>query len=146
MSAEVAVTSCLRRSCVDGSCATVGNDMPKDTSNYLWSSLNKASRLLHPFFIMERLSSTPNTGTSRLFASTDQQIVMTHSGKHVGNSPGKSSHDSHDVASHYHQTDGPSLNEQIRRRAFELYVEHGRQPGDGVADWLQAEREFHKRS
>src|SRR5207248_1499309 len=67
MSAEVAATSCLRRSCVDGSCRTVCNDMPKDTSKHLRSFLNKASRLLHHFFIVTRLGSTPNTGTCLSF-------------------------------------------------------------------------------
>jgi len=32
--------------------------------------------------------------------------------------------------------------EQIRRRAFELYVERGRQPGHELEDWLQAEFEL----
>jgi hypothetical protein len=31
-------------------------------------------------------------------------------------------------------------------RAYELYVERGKQPDDGVADWLQAEREYRERS
>ena len=70
---------------------------------------------------------------------------MTHGGNHRGNLSGKAI-PSKDAASRYHQTDGPSLTEQIRRRAFELYVERGKQPGDGVADWLQAEREYHERS
>ena len=63
----------------------------------------------------------------------------------VGSSD-NSSHDSRDVASRYHQTDGPSINEEIRRRAFEIYIERGKQPSDGMADWLQAEREYHERS
>jgi hypothetical protein len=71
---------------------------------------------------------------------------MTHGGNHPANSSDKSRHDSQGVASRYHQTDGPSRDEYIRRRAFELYVERGKQPGDGVADWLQAEREYHERS
>jgi hypothetical protein len=32
--------------------------------------------------------------------------------------------------------------EKIRRRAFEIYVERGREPGYDVEDWLQAEREL----
>jgi hypothetical protein len=36
---------------------------------------------------------------------------------------------------------GPS-EEQIRARAFELYLERGRQPGHEVDDWLQAEFEL----
>src|SRR5690348_3249062 len=48
MSAEVAATSCRRRSCVDGVCATDGMDIPKDTSAFL----NKGSRFLHDVFIL----------------------------------------------------------------------------------------------
>jgi DUF2934 family protein len=32
--------------------------------------------------------------------------------------------------------------EEIRRRAFEIYLERGKQPGLDVADWLQAEHEL----
>jgi hypothetical protein len=34
------------------------------------------------------------------------------------------------------------LEEQIRRRAYELYVERGNASGSELADWLQAEREI----
>ena len=34
-----------------------------------------------------------------------------------------------------------SLEEQIQRRAYELYVERGNQPGSDLDDWLQAEEE-----
>jgi Protein of unknown function (DUF2934) len=37
------------------------------------------------------------------------------------------------------------LQEQIRRRAFELYEERGRADGHDVADWLQAELEVTQR-
>jgi hypothetical protein len=33
------------------------------------------------------------------------------------------------------------LQEQIRRRAYELYEERGRENGHDLADWLQAESE-----
>jgi hypothetical protein len=36
---------------------------------------------------------------------------------------------------------GPA-EEQIRARAFQLYVERGRQPGQEIEDWLQAEFEL----
>ena len=36
---------------------------------------------------------------------------------------------------------GPS-EEQIRARAFELYLERGRKPGHELDDWLQAEFEL----
>jgi hypothetical protein len=32
--------------------------------------------------------------------------------------------------------------EEIRRRAYEIYLERGEQPGRELDDWLQAEREF----
>ena len=34
------------------------------------------------------------------------------------------------------------LEEQIRRRAYELYVERGDASGSELGDWLQAEREI----
>jgi hypothetical protein len=42
---------------------------------------------------------------------------------------------------------GPSagnstLDEEIRRRAYEIYLERGEQPGRDLDDWLQAEREL----
>ena len=33
--------------------------------------------------------------------------------------------------------------EEIRRRAYEIYVERGEEPGLELDDWLQAERELH---
>ena len=36
--------------------------------------------------------------------------------------------------------------DHIRMRAYELYVERGEQPGTGLQDWLEAEREYHERS
>ena len=36
----------------------------------------------------------------------------------------------------------PASDEQIRRRAYEIHLERGGQPGDELADWLQAEREL----
>ena len=32
--------------------------------------------------------------------------------------------------------------EDVRRRAFELYLERGTAPGDEVDDWLRAERDL----
>jgi oligoendopeptidase F len=32
--------------------------------------------------------------------------------------------------------------EEIRRRAYEIYLERGEQHGRDLEDWLQAEREF----
>jgi hypothetical protein len=34
-----------------------------------------------------------------------------------------------------------SLKERIRRRAYELYIQRGRQSGSELDDWLQAEKE-----
>jgi hypothetical protein len=33
---------------------------------------------------------------------------------------------------------------EIRRRAYEIYLEYGEQPGGELDDWLRAEREFNK--
>jgi hypothetical protein len=38
-----------------------------------------------------------------------------------------------------------SSEDLIRMRAYELYVERGMQPGNGLGDWLEAERQFHER-
>ena len=32
--------------------------------------------------------------------------------------------------------------EEIRRRAYQIYLERGEQPGRDLDDWLQAEREL----
>jgi hypothetical protein len=40
-------------------------------------------------------------------------------------------------------SEGNSMSqEKIRCRAYELYLEHGEQPGRELEDWLQAEREL----
>jgi hypothetical protein len=36
------------------------------------------------------------------------------------------------------------LEEEIRNRAYEIYLQRGRQPGYELEDWLQAERELRK--
>jgi hypothetical protein len=38
----------------------------------------------------------------------------------------------------------PPTEEQIRQRAYELYVEGGRQAGKEVDHWLKAEAEFNQ--
>ena len=38
--------------------------------------------------------------------------------------------------------DHPSVDDQIRLRAYELYMERGAAPNDDLGDWLQAEREL----
>jgi hypothetical protein len=116
--------------------------MPKDSSTELRSSLNKASRLLHAFFMVERISSTSTIETFLSFTSTDQEIVMPHTEKHANNS---SSDASQSLTSQHRRDDDPPAHEQIRGRAYELYIERGGQPGDRVADWLEAEREYYER-
>ena len=37
-----------------------------------------------------------------------------------------------------------SLEERIRRRAYELYVERGNRSGSELGDWLQAEEEMRR--
>ena len=38
----------------------------------------------------------------------------------------------------------PSLEERMRRRAYELYVQHGNQSGSELEDWLHAEEEIRR--
>jgi hypothetical protein len=38
--------------------------------------------------------------------------------------------------------DGKSAHEEIRGRAYEIYLERGGQPDGEMDDWLQAEREL----
>lgn len=52
---------------------------------------------------------------------------------------------SQSMVSEQGQTDATASDERIRERAYELYIERGARPGDGVGDWLQAEREYHGR-
>jgi hypothetical protein len=37
-----------------------------------------------------------------------------------------------------------SLEERVRQRAYELYVQHGNQSGSEIGDWLQAEEEVRR--
>jgi hypothetical protein len=39
----------------------------------------------------------------------------------------------------------PVPEEEVRSRAFEIYLERGEQPGCDLDDWLQAERELQRR-
>ena len=36
----------------------------------------------------------------------------------------------------------PARENEIRRRAYEIYLERGAHPGSELEDWLQAEREY----
>jgi hypothetical protein len=38
--------------------------------------------------------------------------------------------------------ENPARDEEIRLRAYEIYLERGEQPGRDLEDWLQAEREL----
>jgi hypothetical protein len=42
------------------------------------------------------------------------------------------------------QTESLPLEERIRRRAHEIYVQRGNQAGSDLDDWLQAEREIRR--
>ena len=36
----------------------------------------------------------------------------------------------------------PAREEEIKRRAYEIYLERGEEPGRDLEDWLQSEREL----
>ena len=40
------------------------------------------------------------------------------------------------------QLDSLSFEERIRRRAYELYLQRGNEPGTELDDWLRAEKEI----
>jgi len=42
------------------------------------------------------------------------------------------------------QNETLSLEERVRRRAYELYVQRGNQSGSALDDWLQAEEEVRR--
>jgi hypothetical protein len=73
-----------------------------------------------------------------------QEIVMPHTEQHANNSSSMPNDASQSLASRYRE-DVPPQEERIRGRAYELYVERGSRPGDSVADWLEAEREYYGR-
>jgi len=39
----------------------------------------------------------------------------------------------------------PASEQEIRARAYEIFLEHGAGPGHALSDWLQAERELRKK-
>jgi hypothetical protein len=41
-----------------------------------------------------------------------------------------------------HSVVNPGREEEIKRRAFEIYLQRGEEPGRDLEDWLQAEREL----
>jgi hypothetical protein len=43
-----------------------------------------------------------------------------------------------------HVNENVSLEEQIAQRAHELWHQRGRQPGNDLTDWFQAEREINE--
>jgi hypothetical protein len=46
------------------------------------------------------------------------------------------------MASEEVSTGNSASNEEVRRRAYEIYLERGEQTGRELDDWLQAEREL----
>ena len=40
------------------------------------------------------------------------------------------------------ERDGETREQEIRDRAYEIYLQRGEQPADELGDWLQAEREL----
>ena len=42
-------------------------------------------------------------------------------------------------------TGNSARSEEIKRRAYEIYLERGEQPGRELEDWLQAKRELARR-
>jgi hypothetical protein len=62
--------------------------------------------------------------------------------KPKGNGSTESQATSVHVAAEEASTGNSARDEEIRRRAYEIYLERGEQPGGEVDDWLQAESEL----
>jgi len=45
-------------------------------------------------------------------------------------------------ASVQHESPVPNIQDEIRRRAYELYEQRGREDGHDLEDWLRAEKEI----
>jgi hypothetical protein len=46
----------------------------------------------------------------------------------------------------YNNTFEIPMHEQIERRAYQIYLEHGFKPGNALEDWLAAEKELMEQS
>ena len=46
----------------------------------------------------------------------------------------------------YNNTFEIPMHEQIERRAYQIYLEHGFKPGNALEDWLAAEKELTEQS
>jgi hypothetical protein len=64
------------------------------------------------------------------------------SSKPKGNERTESQGSSVQIAQKESLTGNSTSNEEIRRRAYEIYLERGEQAGCELDDWLQAEREL----
>jgi hypothetical protein len=67
------------------------------------------------------------------------------SSKPKGNGSTESQATSVQVAPQEASTRSSARDQEIRRRAYEIYLERGGQPGGELDDWLQAERELTRR-
>ena len=50
-----------------------------------------------------------------------------------------------EVGNEERSVDSSAPEQEIRRRAYEIYLERGEEPGRDLDDWLQAERELASR-
>jgi hypothetical protein len=59
----------------------------------------------------------------------------------ITNNVNKSQANSKQVEPREASAGNPALEEKIRRRAYEIYLERGEQPGSELDDWFRAEHE-----
>ena len=64
--------------------------------------------------------------------------------KEMGVSSKKRGIEAETVSTQAVSAESPPRDEEIRRRAYEIYLERGEQPGRDLDDWLQAERELER--
>ena len=66
------------------------------------------------------------------------------SSKPKGNGSTEAEATSSQAATREAQAGNSAPDAEIRRRAYEIYLERGEQPGSELEDWLQAERELER--
>jgi hypothetical protein len=87
-------------------------------------------------------------GVAAVVRSNRQEVAMRNARKNVS-AHGSSTESREGSSSGYspaQRDKSVPADEQIRMRAYELYLERGNGPGDEREDWLRAEREYRERS
>jgi hypothetical protein len=100
----------------------ITRDLPPGKEQWMWTALHNSNRVTRKKGMS--MSSKP-----KINVNTERQATSTQAAKAEETSVGNAARD-----------------EDIRRRAYEIYLERGEQPGCELDDWLQAKRELESRA